>query len=114
MNKNENPCFHNECGRFCCKPVKVRAFTQLDEKAKEKFKHIGRFARESCPDSYKLDFYSCKEFDEQTGKCKDYENRPDLCKNTKCGLFDCKNEEERKRLLKGHREKFYEIYEPKK
>ena len=75
---------------------------------------MGRYARESCPDGYKLDFYSCKEFDEQRGKCKDYENRPDICKNTRCRLFDCKDEEERKRLLANQKEEFYELYGTKK
>jgi hypothetical protein len=109
MLEQENPCLNNGCGKFCCNPVKLRAFTELDEKAKERFTYLGRFARESCPDGSKLDIYSCKEFDEVAGRCKDYEGRPDICKNTRCALFDCKDEQKREEILKKQRENFYEL-----
>ncbi|KKR07358.1 MAG: hypothetical protein UT32_C0012G0021 [Parcubacteria group bacterium GW2011_GWC2_39_14] len=74
----------------CCSPVKVhRSFP--DEKIPvdvngEKIwtdrgeimipiKHI---------DTVRLRTFDCKKLDQQTGQCQDYENRPDICKNTSC------------------------------
>ena len=32
----------------------------------------------------KLETYDCKNFDPNTGKCLDYENRPEICKDSGC------------------------------
>ena len=35
-------------------------------------------------DITKLETYDCKNFDSASGLCKDYKNRPDICKNSGC------------------------------
>jgi Fe-S-cluster containining protein len=32
----------------------------------------------------KLETYDCKNLDTKTGECRDYENRPEICKNSGC------------------------------
>lgn len=36
------------------------------------------------PDPQKIWLYECLLFDKITGKCKAYEERPDICRNTSC------------------------------
>ena len=40
-------------------------------------------APESLPD-IKIYTYNCKNFDNQSGQCADYDNRPNICRNTTC------------------------------
>ena len=36
------------------------------------------------PDTQKIWLYECLLFDKTMGKCKAYEQRPDICRNTSC------------------------------
>ena len=87
------PCEDKNCS-FCCNPVKIhqrRIINGLelpkDKEGKELWiKRDEIFVPEDSHD-YKHDRYltfDCINFDKETGKCLDYGNRPDVCKNTTC------------------------------
>ncbi len=46
--------------------------------------YLGRAVSEDTPDGIKLNAYECENFDDNTGLCKDYENRPEICQNSTC------------------------------
>lgn len=54
---------------------------------------------EQHPDTVKLETFDCQLYDEQSGKCRDYGNRPDVCKKTTCGAFDTDEEEQQRQAI---------------
>ena len=62
---------------------------------------------ENHPDTVKIETYNCRRHDEKTGKCLDYENRPEICRNTTCGAFDTDDENEQRQAIEAvKKEKF--------
>ncbi|OGN07863.1 MAG: hypothetical protein A2750_00220 [Candidatus Yanofskybacteria bacterium RIFCSPHIGHO2_01_FULL_45_42] len=85
--EHKSPCLDKNCS-WCCNPVKVPRFLPPDKLPKDKGGQPLWTKRKELlvpEDSQtKLETYYCKNYDSATGKCTDYENRPDICKNTEC------------------------------
>lgn len=87
-----NFCLEKECSK-CCNPVKIwrkknvanRIEIPKDTEGKDLWVATGEeWAPLESVDTDRVDIYNCKNFDEKTGLCKDYENRPEICKTTNC------------------------------
>lgn len=86
-------CKEKSCS-FCCNPVAInqRAILTLGKDKLPKDKNGNPlFTRKkefiflkNSPDTNKLQTFECKNFDQVSGLCKDYENRPNICRNTTC------------------------------
>ncbi len=63
---------------------------------------------ESHPDTVRLKTFDCLNFDRATGMCHDYENRPEICRNTSC-LKDDSTESVDEQHSKAINEKFVVI-----
>ncbi len=89
MNNKFGPCLEKNCS-WCCNPVKVARFFPEDkiptdkngEKIWQKRKEL--LIPEDQIDTARLETYDCVNFNKETGRCRDYENRPEICKNTSC------------------------------
>lgn len=109
--KEPNPCLKFNCSE-CCKPVKMRK--GFKRHIGEKLKDLPFVDREELwiskqhPDTVKIEAYDCKLYDEKSGQCLDYENRPEICKNTTCDAFDTNDEEQQRRAIdKSKKEEFF-------
>lgn len=105
-------CLKHGCS-FCCNPVKMRrGFSLEEEKLKKtpfKFKNE-MLVSEDHPDTVKVEGYECDFFDRESGKCLEYEGRPDICKKTSCQAFETENESEQREIIKKiNQEKFIKI-----
>ncbi len=82
------PCIEKNCS-WCCNPVKIIKFT-LKELPKDKYgKDLRTLIEEERipkdkPDGVRLQIYECLLLDKNTELCKDYKNRPEICKNSSC------------------------------
>jgi Fe-S-cluster containining protein len=47
----------------------------------------------------RLESYDCKLYDKEKGKCGDYENRPMICRETKCAALYTSDEKEQKQII---------------
>ena len=99
MKEKLGPCIDKKCSK-CCDPVKVHRFFP-DEKIPRDSDGKPLWAKrrellvpDSNPDGQKIETYDCKHFDPMTGKCQDYEHRPDICKNSGCVNPDSSEPEE--------------------
>lgn len=87
MNKITNICLFYKCCN-CCNPVKIDAKKMLSGENEYFFINLEEMLiSEEHPDTVKLKTYQCINFNSKTGLCNDYENRPDICRNTKCLAF---------------------------
>ena len=84
--EHRSPCLDKNCS-WCCDPVKIPRF-ELDQIPKDR---EGKNLWTKRPEllvpedsEQRLETYDCKNHNPETGKCMDYENRPDICKNTHC------------------------------
>lgn len=85
------PCTDKNCS-ICCNPVKMnqRAIINGLELPKDKegndlWKSRGEIiAPEDRVEKVRIATFDCVNYDKDTGKCLDYENRPDICKDTTC------------------------------
>lgn len=85
------PCLDKNCS-FCCNPVKIdqRAIRDGFESPKDKdgskiWKETGEIiVPEEKIDTDRVVTFNCVNYDKDSGKCLDYENRPEICKNTTC------------------------------
>lgn len=87
------PCLDRQCS-WCCNPVKISMRKGVNpsvipipknEKGEELFKKRDEvLVPENHPDTARVHTFDCINFDSKTGLCKDYENRPDICRNTSC------------------------------
>jgi len=87
MKEKYGPCFEKKCS-WCCNPVKVHRFfpeskIPTNKKGEKIWEPDGLLATE-CVDGEKLEAYKCKNYNKKTGLCKEYEDRPDICRNTSC------------------------------
>lgn len=81
-------CIEKKCS-YCCNPVKVEVTfpkekIPLDKKGKPLWEEKNLLTSEECPDGIKIKTFRCKNFNKETGLCDDYENRPEICRNTSC------------------------------
>lgn len=89
----EAPCVESGCS-YCCDPVKVafrkgfnpdRIPIPKDSTGNELWEARGEvWIPEHEIDHVRVQTYNCKKLDKETGRCLDYENRPDICRNTTC------------------------------
>jgi len=84
----KGPCIDKNCS-YCCDPVKVSSFfperlIPKDSTGKVLWKEKGFLTSAGVVDGLKLKSYECLNFDKKSGLCKDYDNRPDICKNSSC------------------------------
>ncbi|MCX6743558.1 MAG: YkgJ family cysteine cluster protein [Candidatus Parcubacteria bacterium] len=91
----EQICINKKCSE-CCDPIKVSRFFSEDkipinEKGEKIWEYRGLLASAEVPDGIKLKAYKCKNFDKETGLCKDYEKRPKICRETICDEENIKN-----------------------
>lgn len=85
------PCTDKNCS-ICCNPVKVnqKAIINGLELPKDKYgnnlwKDRGEIlAPEDKIEKVRVITFDCVNYDNVTGKCLDYENRPDICRGTTC------------------------------
>ncbi len=62
---------------------------------------------ESEAEIVQLESYDCKLFDKESGRCKEYANRPAICKKTICDAFKTDDEKKQKEIIdKIKREKY--------
>ena len=88
---NNGPCINKSCS-WCCDPVKVDArkvFNGMDlpkdKEGKDLWKRRAEiFISEKSPDTSKVLTYDCKNLDYKSGECLDYDNRPNICRNSSC------------------------------
>ena len=89
IENHPGPCLEKNCS-YCCDPVKVdRFFPEEKIPTNEKGEKIWKertelLTPESQIDRVRLKSYDCTNFDHSTGKCTNYENRPNICKHTSC------------------------------
>jgi len=117
MEELKSSCFEKNCS-FCCNPVKVPLSfpdqkiprDKRDDKLWEENKNE-ILAPADDPDSIKLKTFRCRNFDMESGKCLDYENRPQICKETSCVNPDLKDsvDEQHKKIVN---QEFYRIKRP--
>lgn len=89
MNNKFGPCIEKKCA-LCCNPVKVDRHFQdkkipVDRNGDKLWVDRGEIMiPEEHSDTVRLKTFDCRNFDSGTGQCKDYEGRPDICRNTSC------------------------------
>jgi len=113
MKENFGPCVEKNCSA-CCNPVKVARFFPKEKIPKDADgnglwqKREELLIPQDQPEETKLETYDCKNFDQINGLCKDYENRPNICKKAGCVDKDSsESEEEQFKKLSG--QKFIKI-----
>jgi len=88
-NNNPGPCVEKKCS-FCCDSVKVNRFfledeIPVDENGNKIWKERSELLiPEDEIDITRLKSYDCLNLDKSTGKCRDYEKRPPICKRCGC------------------------------
>ncbi len=88
---NHAPCTDKNCS-FCCNPVKINKKAIVNglelpkgEDGNSLWKERGEIiAPEEAIEKVKIVTFDCVNYDKDTGKCLDYENRPEICRNTTC------------------------------
>ncbi len=101
--KNKDEIKQSICIAFncseCCRPVKINSL-RIISKNLPFADNNEIFVPKEHPDTVRLKTYICDKFNQSTGKCDDYENRPDICRNTKCKAFETSDREEQARIIK--------------
>ncbi|MFH1079691.1 MAG: YkgJ family cysteine cluster protein [Pseudomonadota bacterium] len=88
------PCIEKNCA-YCCNPVKVFRFfpddkIPTDEEGKKIWKEREEtFIPKSYIDKVRLKTYDCIYFDKSTGKCIQYDKRPEICRKVSCIDENC-------------------------
>ncbi|MEI7452314.1 MAG: YkgJ family cysteine cluster protein [Candidatus Falkowbacteria bacterium] len=93
MPEKFGPCLDKNCSH-CCDPVKIEFRKGYDydgiplakdKNGNEIWERTGEvFAPEVNIDTVRVATFKCNNFDKESGKCLDYKNRPDICRNTSC------------------------------
>ena len=82
------PCTDKNCS-WCCDPVKVHQFfpdekIPVNAKGEKIWKERNELLIPENSETMRLKTLDCINLDKETGLCKDYENRPEICKDTSC------------------------------
>lgn len=112
IKEKHGPCLDKNCSQ-CCNPVKMKRFMPPELVPKDKdgndlWKKKEELLVPTDNPEDKLETYDCKNFDSETGKCLDYENRPDICKRSGCVDPDS-TESESEQFKKASDKKFFKI-----
>lgn len=91
IENKKSPCLEENCS-WCCDPVKIESRFKVmaselpkDKNNKTIFQDTYEvWVPEKNPDSGRLRIFTCNNYNKDTGKCENYENRPNLCRNTSC------------------------------
>jgi Fe-S-cluster containining protein len=81
----------------CCNPVKVNNRVKIND-----LPFIDReevLIPENYMESVRLRSYYCPIFNPSTGMCNDYQNRPEICRNTKCAAFETRSKKKQSRII---------------
>lgn len=91
-----NICLLFKCS-ICCNPVKIDSLRLISPRDGLPFVEMkGLLVPRLHMEIIRLRPYKCILFNSSTGLCKDYKNRPNICRNTFCPAFKFKLEEKRK------------------
>ncbi len=90
MKNSHGPCLDNNCS-WCCDPVKIfnkdiiqgRQLPKKEDGSDMWIRRDEVLVPAESPDT-KINTYDCVNFDRTTGRCLDYENRPNECRSTSC------------------------------
>ncbi|HAL49844.1 MAG: hypothetical protein UU40_C0004G0022 [Candidatus Uhrbacteria bacterium GW2011_GWD2_41_121] len=102
MKKDGEICKKHGCSN-CCNPVRVdkRISNRIDSQISEL--PFRKLDETHIPvdelETTRLDVYQCENHDPESGLCKDYENRPDICRNSRCRALDELDEGKQKRFI---------------
>jgi len=94
--------------------VKVHRFFPNEKVPKDEngnpiwIKNNELLASENHPDSARLQSYKCLKFDEKSGRCLEYEKRPDICRTSGC-VDENSDEDPEIQFERASKEKFYRI-----
>lgn len=105
-----NVCLLFGCS-MCCNPVKISSKRIISSKDNLPFIELdGLLVLEAHPDTVRLKHYRCTKFNPVTGLCTDYQNRPNICRNTTCSVFDVKERADMQAIMnKINNERFIKI-----
>jgi Fe-S-cluster containining protein len=94
------PCIEKKCWR-CCNPVKISFRKGYDSSEISVPKDTDGHplwisekeirAPENNVDTTRIQIYTCLLYDKNNKTCKDYEHRPNICRNTSCIDSDAKD-----------------------
>ena len=110
MPEKQSPCLSENCS-WCCNPVKIGPRSKhtpnelkipTDKNGNSLWtKRDETLLPEKDFETQVVDTYDCKNFNEETGLCADYENRPEICRNTSCVSDNTieKTDEQRKKYV---------------
>jgi Fe-S-cluster containining protein len=97
-----NICQKYGCSE-CCNPVKVKeGFGERHKESLNGFPFRKRdeiWTPHESVDGIKLEVYDCENYDKEKGVCTDYENRPEVCRNTTCDAHQMTDEAEQKKII---------------
>ncbi len=114
----EGPCLDKKCS-WCCDPIRVKRSFPNDKIPRDKDGKKIWIDREeiqipeSHPDTVKLKTFDCVNLDNETGECKDYQHRPEICKNSGC-INEASSESIDQQHKKTINEKFISISQGKR
>ncbi len=88
---NHGPCIDKNCS-WCCDPVKLDANKVVngmqlpkDKDGIDLWKRRDEvFVSKTQPDTSKVLTFDCKNLNKENGECLDYDNRPEICRNSTC------------------------------
>lgn len=89
MTQKHGPCLDKKCS-WCCDPVRVRKGFPDEKIPKDSTgkpiweKRDEILVPEDHPDTVRIDTYECRKLNKTTGLCEDYENRPEICRDSGC------------------------------
>ena len=101
MENIHGPCIEKDCSS-CCNPVKISSRDILNGRILSKksdgtglwIKRNEVLVTESRPES-KINTFDCVNFDKISGRCLDYDNRPNKCKSSSCLNVGTGNDDEK-------------------
>jgi Fe-S-cluster containining protein len=93
MINKKGPCLDKNCS-WCCDPVKIgfpkgvglnEVLPKKDKNGNDIWEATSEIlVPESCPETMMVKIFRCVNYDKDAGQCRDYDNRPDVCRNTSC------------------------------
>lgn len=113
MKNRPGPCQDKQCS-WCCDPVKLRYGFPEKQIPKDKdgdplwVKRPEILIPKTAPDTDRIETFDCKNFEPETGLCADYDNRPDICRNSSC-IKETSSEDPDEQHRKTVEEEFYKI-----
>lgn len=94
-----NICLELGCSE-CCNPVKVNVSRVFCLGTADPFLRMECIlVPERHHETIRLAAYRCKNFNSSSGLCRDYDNRPEVCRNTRCLAFAVASKEERLEII---------------